>query len=165
MLDRVREALFSILQGRVEDARVLDLFAGSGSLGLEALSRGAGSARFVERDRRALALLQRNVAELGLEQRVRLVGGDALAAASWGGEADLVFLDPPYPLLRGGETRGRVFEAVRQLGREVLAPDGIAVLHAPRREVRALEFGDELTSEARDYGTSSLWLLERSDAP
>jgi hypothetical protein len=88
MLDRVREALFSTLGNRVEDARVLDLFAGSGSLGLEALSRGAVSARMVERDVRTLRLLKANVESLGLIERAEIVRGDANASASW---------EPPIP--------------------------------------------------------------------
>jgi 16S rRNA (guanine966-N2)-methyltransferase len=92
--DRVREALFSML-GDVSGARVLDLYAGSGALGIEALSRGAGAAVFVERDPRAVAVIGRNLASLGLEQQV--VRQDAvrfLARAQ--GMFDLVFCDPPY---------------------------------------------------------------------
>jgi 16S rRNA (guanine966-N2)-methyltransferase len=95
--DRVREALFSALGG-VEGDRVLDLFAGTGALGLEALSRGAANALFVERDRRALAALRANVEALGARAEVR--GGDVLRALSGvaadGRQYDLVFLDPPY---------------------------------------------------------------------
>jgi 16S rRNA (guanine966-N2)-methyltransferase len=92
--DRVREALFSML-GDVSDARVLDLYAGSGALGIEALSRGAGSAVFVERDPRAAAVLEHNLGSLGLEQRV--VREDALRFLARGeGTFDLVFCDPPY---------------------------------------------------------------------
>jgi 16S rRNA (guanine966-N2)-methyltransferase len=92
--DRVREALFSML-GDVSGARVLDLYAGSGALGIEALSRGARSAVFVERDARAVDVIERNLASLGLEQQV--VRQDAvrfLARAQ--GTFDLVFCDPPY---------------------------------------------------------------------
>lgn len=98
--DRVREALFSILGGSVEDARVLDLYAGTGALALEALSRGARSAMCVERSAGALRALERNVRELGLGQRVTIERGDALAyARRLRGETDrfdLVFCDPPY---------------------------------------------------------------------
>ena len=97
--DRVREALFSILAS-VEGARVLDLFAGSGALGIEALSRGAGSATFVDTAPVAVAAVRRNLAALGLEAEV--VQRPALAfleaAAIGGAEYDLVFLDPPYRL-------------------------------------------------------------------
>jgi 16S rRNA (guanine966-N2)-methyltransferase len=92
--DRVREALFSML-GDVSGARVLDLYAGSGALGIEALSRGAESALFVERDARAAAAIERNLASLGLDEPV--VRQDAvrfLARAK--GTFDLVFCDPPY---------------------------------------------------------------------
>jgi 16S rRNA (guanine966-N2)-methyltransferase len=92
--DRVREALFSML-GDVSGARVLDLYAGSGALGIEALSRGAESAVFVERDPRAVAAIERNLASIGLRERV--VRGDALRfLATDQGMFDLVFCDPPY---------------------------------------------------------------------
>jgi 16S rRNA (guanine966-N2)-methyltransferase len=92
--DRVREALFSML-GDVSGARVLDLYAGSGALGIEALSRGAESAVFVERDPRAVAAIERNLASIGLEQRI--VKGDALRFLARDERTfDLVFCDPPY---------------------------------------------------------------------
>jgi 16S rRNA (guanine966-N2)-methyltransferase len=106
--ERVREALFSML-GDLAGARVLDLFAGSGALGIEALSRGAAAATFVERSPRALAALRANIEALGLAGRARVLEGDAVAALRGRGEYDLVFLDPPYaaagslegPLARG----------------------------------------------------------------
>ncbi|HEX5896848.1 MAG TPA: 16S rRNA (guanine(966)-N(2))-methyltransferase RsmD [Thermoleophilaceae bacterium] len=92
--DRVREALFSML-GDVSGARVLDLYAGSGALGIEALSRGAESALFVERDRQALAALRRNLDAVGVDAEVR--SQDALRfIARPEGVFDLVFCDPPY---------------------------------------------------------------------
>jgi 16S rRNA (guanine966-N2)-methyltransferase len=92
--DRVREALFSML-GDVSDARVLDLYAGSGALGIEALSRGAKSAVFVERDQAALAALRRNLDAVGARAEVRRQ--DVLRfLARPEGTFDLVFCDPPY---------------------------------------------------------------------
>jgi 16S rRNA (guanine966-N2)-methyltransferase len=92
--DRVREALFSML-GDVTGARVLDLYAGSGALGIEALSRGAASAVFVERDARAAAAIQANLDAVGAEAEVSR--GDALAFVRRDGRSyDLVFCDPPY---------------------------------------------------------------------
>ena len=94
--DRVREALFSILgAGALEGARVLDLFAGSGALGIEALSRGAAEATFVDSDGRAVAAIERNLAQLGLSGRVHR--RDALAwLEAADGAYDVVFADPPY---------------------------------------------------------------------
>jgi 16S rRNA (guanine966-N2)-methyltransferase len=92
--DRVREALFSML-GDVTGARVLDLYAGSGALGIEALSRGAESALFVERDERALAALRRNLEAVGVDAGVRRQDVLRFLARSEG-TFDLVFCDPPY---------------------------------------------------------------------
>ncbi|TMC10558.1 MAG: 16S rRNA (guanine(966)-N(2))-methyltransferase RsmD [Chloroflexi bacterium] len=96
----VKEAIFNVLAAEVEGARVLDLFAGSGALGIEALSRGAAQATFVESEPRVVAVLKRNLAGLGLDGRARVVIADA---ARWSelhptevGKADLVLLDPPY---------------------------------------------------------------------
>jgi len=105
--DRVREALFSML-GDVSHARVLDLYAGSGALGIEALSRGAQSALFVESDPRAVAVIRRNLTELGVEGEVRrqdvvrflrtAAAESSTAARTTGTAFDLVFCDPPYDL-------------------------------------------------------------------
>jgi len=102
--DRVREALFAILTsaGVVEGAKVLDLYAGTGALALEALSRGAATALLVESSREALAALRANVEALGLEERTRVVAGDvAQAVRRLAGAApfDLVFADPPWALV------------------------------------------------------------------
>ena len=96
--DRVRDTLFSMFASRLgsfEDLRVADLFAGSGALGFEALSRGAAAATFVERDRAAAAVIKRNAAKLGAEEQVRILGGSAMALPP-SPPFDLVFADPPY---------------------------------------------------------------------
>ncbi len=110
--DRVREALFSIL-GPLGGARVLDLFAGSGALGIESLSRGARHATFVDRDARAIAAIGRNLAALELDTAV-VDRRDALAFLSQAtGPWDLVFLDPPYDdAPRWGQTLSRALPAV-----------------------------------------------------
>ena len=96
--DRVREALFSILGVRVQGAEVLDLFCGTGALGLEAISRGAAAATFVDT---AIGTAARNVSSLDVRHRCRLVRGDALAFLTRPAEDfDLVFCDPPYRLAR-----------------------------------------------------------------
>ena len=163
--DRVREALFSILGGRVAGAAVLDLFAGSGSYGLECLSRGAQRAVFVESDRRSAEVILQNLA------KAKLTGGSVAGAAveAWlkrGCEAfDLIFADPPYAkapsdrdwndfLLGSAELRAR------------LAPGGLFVLEsffksAPRPPAdspwRAVD--------ERRYGDSLLVFYQLPDAP
>jgi 16S rRNA (guanine(966)-N(2))-methyltransferase RsmD len=96
----LRQALFNVLGDRVQGARVLDLFAGTGAVGLEALARGASAATFVEADRRAIESLRANVADLGFTARVRVVAADAFPALRWleaaGERYDCIFLDPPY---------------------------------------------------------------------
>jgi 16S rRNA (guanine966-N2)-methyltransferase len=162
MLDRVREALFSTLAPWLPEARVLDLFAGSGSLGIEALSRGAAHARFVERSPHAFEPLRKNLEALELAARSELVRGDALAASSWGaGPFDVVFLDSPYPLLDEAGSRAAVLGALHALVREHLAPEGVLVFHAPVRGVLPSEFGAELVVRERDYGTNALWYVQR----
>ncbi len=96
--ERVREALFNALEtaGELDGARVLDLYAGSGALGLEALSRGASDALFVESDRRAVEVLRGNVAALGLGGTVRAGQVEAVVAAPAPASYDLVLADPPY---------------------------------------------------------------------
>ncbi len=165
MLDRVREALFARIDERIPDARVLDLFAGSGSLGLEALSRGAAHVRFVERGAEALASLDRNVRELGVKDRARVWRGDALRHESWRDRRkdepvfDLVFFDPPYKLVTNPDTSPLLVRAVEALVRDNLSPDGLVVLHAPTRDIGALRPGPDWGFDLREYGGSAIVLL------
>jgi len=96
----VKEAIFNVLAAELEGSLVIDLFAGSGALGIEALSRGAARATFVESDQRVATVLKRNLATLGLDGRARVVIAEASRWAELHpgevGEADLVLLDPPY---------------------------------------------------------------------
>jgi 16S rRNA (guanine966-N2)-methyltransferase len=145
--DRVREALFSML-GPLDGVRVLDLYAGSGALAIEALSRGAATATLVERDPRALAVLRANLEALGLgSDEARVVGGPATAAlqdASARGDAyDLVLLDPPY---RDAPALGR---ELTQALPAVLAPEARVVCESDRRA--PLELGLPVIRERR-YG-------------
>ena len=142
--DRVREALFSIL-GPLGGARVLDLYAGSGALGIEALSRGADSALFVERDARAARVLRANLDALGIEAEVRRA--DVLAAlrdARGRGETySLVLCDPPYR--QAPELGGPLSAALGP----VLAPGARVVTESDRRHPLDLDLS--LTDERR-YG-------------
>jgi 16S rRNA (guanine966-N2)-methyltransferase len=149
--DRVREALFSIL-GSVEGARVLDLFAGSGALGLEALSRGAASAVFVERDRAAVEAIERNVAKLELAG-ASVVRADADRFLARERETyDLVFLDPPY----------EVVESLRMplashLPR-ILAPSGRAVLETAATV--ELDLASLVARTTRRYGSTRVTIYD-----
>lgn len=122
--DRTREAIFNLVQSRLvlHDARVLDLFAGSGALGLEALSRGAASVTFVEQGGAALGTIRQNAASLGVESRCTLHRTDALRflAATPDTRYDLVLADPPYAL--------GAMEQMPDLVLPHLAPEGLLVL-------------------------------------
>ena len=160
MLDRVREAVFATLGERVEGARVLDLFAGTGSLGLEALSRGASGARFVERDRAMARVLEENVAALDVGDRAQLEVGDALAPRRWGDPSqDLLFLDPPYPLVREGPGRKRVLSALGHWFESFAGPGALALLHVPRYALAAREFPPGSEVEERVYGSNAIWYV------
>jgi 16S rRNA (guanine(966)-N(2))-methyltransferase RsmD len=131
--DRVKESLFSLLRGHTPDATVFDAFAGTGAIGLEAVSRGAARCVFVERDRQIAEILRGNIAALGVEDRCDVVIGDALgpgALARCPRPVNLVFMDPPYPLVRDTLGWNRVRMQMERLI-EFLADDGFAVLRTP----------------------------------
>ncbi|HWL41681.1 MAG TPA: 16S rRNA (guanine(966)-N(2))-methyltransferase RsmD [Ilumatobacter sp.] len=133
--DKVREAVFNALGSLdlVRDAVVADLYAGSGALGIEALSRGAASCTFVERDRTALRTLRANLDHLGLGSRTSVMTGDARALAP-GIAADLVLADPPYGFDKWAELLAAVRAdfVVAEAGREVAAPPGWTAVRAKR---------------------------------
>lgn len=157
--DRVRETLFSMLASRLgsfEDLRVADLFAGSGALGFEALSRGAGQATFVERDAKAAAAIKRNAAKLDALDRVQIMGASALALP----RADpfhLLLADPPY-----GEGSGSAaVEAVERAG--WLAPGGWMSVETARGD--PVVPGDLVIDTERVVGRARLTLLRRPSTP
>jgi 16S rRNA (guanine(966)-N(2))-methyltransferase RsmD len=151
--DRVREALFSILGDRVQDARVLDLFAGSGALGLEALSRGAAEATFVDSAGAAVAAVKANLEALGGEAEVRRT--DALrflrAATGETRHYDLVLLDPPYRL---AERLGRELSETLPA---VLAPSALVISESDHRAPLPLDL--PLRDERR-YGDTLIRIHE-----
>jgi 16S rRNA (guanine(966)-N(2))-methyltransferase RsmD len=130
--DKLRETLFNILAPRIDGARVVDAFAGTGALGIEALSRGAAEAVFIERDRRAQALIAENLAHCGIESGYAIIRAAAPSAFDRLRQApqfvpfDIILLDPPYDMVPDG--------LLAQAG-PLVAPDGLVVLeHASRRE-------------------------------
>lgn len=161
-LDRQRETLFNLLGQHLEGLDVLDLFAGTGSLGLEALSRGARRVLFVEADPRAAAALRENVQHLGAAERVEVIRGDALRIpAPCAGPFDLVFVDPPFPLLGRGAGARRLWERVRALG-DALGPGGRLVLRLPARSRPPPSPGLRLVAE-RTVGDAAFFILAREE--
>lgn len=162
--DRVREALFNTL-GSLTDltgARFADLYAGSGAVGLEALSRGAAHVLLVESDPRAARTARSNVAALGVADQVRLVTAPVRAVLAAGPEDgrpyDVVFADPPYAT--GGDELEAVQRALVDQG--WLAPSGLAVVERSRRST-ALSWVDSITAvRERRYGETVLWYGRRS---
>jgi 16S rRNA (guanine966-N2)-methyltransferase len=151
--DRVRETLFSMLASRLgsfEDLRIADLYAGSGALGFEALSRGAGSATFVENDPRASAILRRNAAKLGVEPQ--LLSNSALALPR-AGPFDLIFADPPYAAGSGTALVRSIINA------DWLAPGGWLSIETSRDEI--VETSELEIDVVRIAGRARLTLLRR----
>jgi 16S rRNA (guanine966-N2)-methyltransferase len=150
--DRAREGLFSMLASRLgsfEELQVADLFAGTGSFGLEALSRGAAHCTFVESDRAALEALRRNVAKLGAADRADIRAQDATRFA--GGPFDLVLLDPPY-----GSGLGE--KAIAQLlASNALATGCLVALETGRAEHETIPGLAELAE--RTYGKARIRIL------
>jgi 16S rRNA (guanine(966)-N(2))-methyltransferase RsmD len=157
--EKVREAIFSILGPPPPDAQVLDLFAGSGALGIEALSRGATGATLVESARGALATLRANLRELGLADRATVVATDVLAylrAPHRGPAFHWVFLDPPYASSLGAD-------ALALLGASTdrLAPEAITVIEHDRRRVPPEAAGSLLRTDQRRYGDTLVSFYRR----
>jgi 16S rRNA (guanine966-N2)-methyltransferase len=158
--DRTREGLFSMLASRLgtfEGLRVADLFAGTGALGLEALSRGAAHCTFIERDRTALASIERNIAKLGAGALSEVRAGSVERSARPPVPFDLVFMDPPYG-------QGLAQAALGRLASESWIAEGgwISIEKGPE----ALQLPEGVAVEAeRRFGKAHIMLLRRSAGP
>lgn len=155
MGERIRSSLFNILGSEIEGAVVLDAFAGSGSLGLESLSRGAKQATFVERDRVAQKIIERNIALLGVHEQAKLVKAPV---ASWlstvDTQYDIIFADPPYNNLQ--------LSTVFQL-QKLLKPNGLMVLSYTGRGEVPTDLGVVVVDNRR-YGDAVLSFYRRGGA-
>lgn len=151
--DRVKESLFNMIQGSIEGARVLDLFSGTGNLGLEALSRGAQSVLFVEKNRKSIQILEKNIAKLKVDEDYRILQKDVISfLKSYEGEPfDIIFADPPFTeamahdVMEAADT-SRAFHPetlmmIESARREKILDD---YPHLTRYDVR--EFGDKVLS-------------------
>ncbi len=147
--DRVREAIFDILQDQIEGRQVLDLFAGTGALGIEALSRGAGRAVFVEESPRSLTVLRKNIEECRLKERAQVLGREVKAGnkilEDKGESFHIIFLDPPYG-------RGLVPKTLRALAASsIVSPETLIVAeHAAMDPISSIPPLDRV--DARKYG-------------
>ena len=156
---RTRESLFNILRaGRLpcalEDAHVLDLFAGSGALGLEAISRGATKALFVEKSVDATAVIRQNITKLGFEDQCKIIQADCLKTSHWPHQpANLIFCDPPYD-------KGLAIPAIqhfKKLG--AFATEALIIIEARKSEV--IDLPDEMTLlDHRLYGIAALYFCQ-----
>ena len=155
MSERIRNALFNSLSREIVDAEVLDIFAGTGAVGLEALSRGAKWVTFVDRDRTAQRYLTRNVARIGVEAQTKII---RTTVSSWLGTKnpqlfDVIFADPPYWDVQFA-TIEKVFE--------LLKPDGLLVLSHPGKTEVPTKDGIEIVDN-RTYGNAHLTFYRRVD--
>lgn len=160
--DLVRQAVFSILGEQVVGARVLDLFAGSGAMGLEALSRGGSSCLFIEQDRAAERVIRENL------EKTKLIGGSVFQTDvhRWlernPGSFDLIFADPPY--LKSNDVRNHLSELMgsAQFASRLSAKGLLVVEHASTEETRCAEGLEQL--DRRVYGKSAILLYARTGA-
>jgi 16S rRNA (guanine(966)-N(2))-methyltransferase RsmD len=157
-LDRVKESLFGTIAPHLSDAHVLDLFAGSGALSLESLSRGAADAILIEKSAQAVKVIEQNIAALGYDDRCEVVHGDFTLAGKRVAPAerfDLVFADPPYD-------RGYVPKILAHLlSVELMHTESLLIVEMSRREAANLPSdGFEQLREKR-FGDTVIWILRR----
>ena len=159
--DYVRESLFNILRWDVEDARVLDLFAGTGALALEALSRGAQSAVLVDADRAACAAIRRNMEVSRLGERCRLLARDYRAAMEQlgreGRRFDLIFIDPPYKMENTGEMCAALYDGG-------LLAEAFLIVVEHRRGCAPLLDARFEAFDQRNYGDTQVTFVRRAKA-
>ena len=152
---RTREALFNILQG-VDGFRMLDLFAGSGIMGLEALSRGAASVTAVELARPQARMIERSYKSVNMDSKLKLLETSVLTLkkeiACADGGFDLIYADPPFKDMDYPDLRPFV---------EWLNPGGVAVFEAPSRKLPEWAKGDDFQGQVRRYGESSLIIIRK----
>lgn len=152
--ERAREATFNALEslGVVVGARVLDAFAGSGALGIEALSRGAAHVTFAETDRAARTVIEANLTALGLQERSTVVGGDGLGIAERQGPWDLVLLDPPYAFDGWAEALAAVGRGLADEGLAVIESGAEVAVPASLHPIRCKAYGGTVVTFAAPSG-------------
>ena len=143
-----KEALFSSIQFELEGKRVLDLFAGCGQLGIEALSRGAVFCTFVENNRQAYKIVEQNISSCNMEDMSSIVFSDAVSFLKRNGTFDIAFLDPPY-------NKGLISECLTLLS-EHMSDEGVIICESARNETLPQSAGDFSITRERNYGKTKL---------
>jgi len=160
-MDRVKAAIFSSLADQVIDAPILDLFAGSGGLGIEALSRGAASVLFVEEDRQSIRAIEKNLAKTNLRGRVRQQDVfEFLRRSSFAERFRIIFADPPYEKTKAGEHFTEELLANAALA-QLLEPGGVFVLEKrPAERIPETELWNVI--RAKTYGATEVLFLRHA---
>jgi 16S rRNA (guanine(966)-N(2))-methyltransferase RsmD len=147
--DRLREALFNVLAQRIGDETFVDAYAGSGAVGIEALSRGAGRAIFIEKHAVAVSLIRENLAALGIADRAQVIHRAAASALAQV-EADIYFLDPPYT------SEGEYRSALIVLGERALRPDALVLAQHSKRFELHETYGDLRRTRVMTHGDNAV---------
>ena len=163
--DRVKESLFNILRNELPHALVADLFCGTGSLGLEALSRGANRVIFADRDVENIRLLRENIAKLGFEPQCVAVRCDVLKTAvpcvvSKSNLFTLIFVDPPYKLTRDTQLDSNLGQLLAKLA-DQLADEGLVVVRHEKRSELLQQYATLNFQQRRQYGKMAITFLEK----
>ena len=163
--DRLRETLFNVLAPRIEGAKLLDLYAGSGAVGIEALSRGAAQVTCVERAPAALKVLEANLNKLGVRSGVKVLAGSVGSLLrkpqARGANFDIVFLDPPYD---AEEEYAATLGLLGGSSSELLAPSAVVIAEHRRKEKLALSYGSLERTRLLEQGDAALSFYSASSA-
>lgn len=151
--DKVKEAMFNIIQFDIEESKVLDLFGGSGQLALEAISRGAESALVVEKSRPAVNIIRENIKRCGFEDKITVYQGDFSEVLTKNAKYDVIFLDPPY----SGDLMNRALDAIYSF--DILSNDGIIVCET--ENFSEVLKSDEYSYKEYKYGRIKLTVIRK----
>ena len=166
-LARMKNSLFNILMGEFENKKVLDLFAGTGSLGFEAISRGAKNCLFVENYHTCFGSIQKNISKLRLENVAKVLFMDAFDIISYatkmGEKFDYVFIDPPYKYYDEEPLKEKLLKLIDDLaGKNIITRNGMIIAEHRTGQIKGDEFNNLAVVDSRDYGQTSLSFLKRS---
>lgn len=154
--DKVKEAVFSAIQFDIQDRVFLDLFAGSGQMGIEALSRGAKSAVFVDNSRKAVEIVRKNLNNTGFYERAKVIHTDGLSFLSMTGEEfDIVYLDPPYGTGILQEIMPKIVEKVKKTG--------VIIVENPEKEDILQNYGEFMLDRQKHYGKIKISMYRHKD--